>query len=70
MESAIIIPSVLPESTKKTKDRTDGRLYRNLNNFDTNFFMEDMCRPRCSWADVKKTVLLNRRKSSGMEHTI
>ena len=56
LELAIIIPYVLPENTKKNKERKDGRLlfYRNLNNFDQNCFIEDMC--SCSWADIKNCI--------------
>ena len=40
----------------KNKERKDGILlfYRNLNNFDPNCFMEDMC--SCSWADIKNCI--------------
>ena len=49
-------PICIIRKYSKNKERTDGRLlfYRNLNNFDTNCFMEDMC--NCSWADLKNGI--------------
>ena len=53
MVSAIIIPSVLPESTRKTRIEQTAD-YWSLNNFDTNCLVEDMC--SCSWADAKNCL--------------
>ena len=41
---------------KKLSTRRDDRLlfYRNLNNFDPNCLMEDMC--SCSWADIRNCI--------------
>ena len=57
-------PICITQKYSKNKERTRRKqdrllFYGNLNNFDKNCFMEDMC--NCSWADVKKTVLLQTR---------